>query len=482
MRIRWGVVLGSVLAVMGLVGAGVLGAAPAGATAVARGAGSGGGWGSAEAIATAGKPGNIESMACASAGYCVAVGTYTQPFAVSYDHGTWGKITAISTTALLRGSLGTRGNQPDATLNLVACPAAGDCTAFGTYESYDYGSYPFVVNQRNGKWGKANPVGGLPGLGDTLEAAPTSVACVSAGNCVAGGQFDNAEQSENTVPFLVREKNGAWGQAEAVPGSAPVASVDQGNINSMSCAATGACVAVGFYATSTTTTQFVVTGKNGVWGSAQAVPGVPAKDIVITLASCAPAGTCTIGGAGFSGAEHNNVFTVTERNGRWGKVTPVPGTSLTGFQAVGLSCRAGGDCSLVGTDTTAKLRTVSYAAVEHNGAWAKAAVIPGLAALDHGYSADVLGLACGVAGNCAAGGWANVDVSAHLVRSEAYVVSESGGVWRKAQVVKGIDKLDGDGDSFIFALACASANHCLAGGTYEHNNKFNNYSFAVAER
>jgi hypothetical protein len=89
---------------------------------------------------------------------------------------------------------------------------------------------------------------------------------------------------------------------------------------------------------------------------------------------------------------------------------------------------------------------------------------------------------CGATGNCAAGGWANVRVTATLVRTEAFVVSEQHGRWGKATVVPGVTRLDTDGNSEITSVACASAGHCSAGGFYQPDHSATAHAFVVTER
>ncbi|HXP19639.1 MAG TPA: hypothetical protein VN840_08335, partial [Streptosporangiaceae bacterium] len=71
-----------------------------------------------------------------------------------------------------------------------SCGSAGNCSAGGFYE---VGSglhwQAFVVSQKNGTWGKAVEVPGTAALNTGVRAQINSVSCGSAGNCSAGGYY-----------------------------------------------------------------------------------------------------------------------------------------------------------------------------------------------------------------------------------------------------------------------------------------------------
>ena len=67
----------------------------------------------------------------------------------------------------------------------------GHCAAGGnfTYGNDPNNSQGFVAAERNGRWGKAIPVPGLPALNTGGDAGVNSVSCTRAGNCAAGGAY-----------------------------------------------------------------------------------------------------------------------------------------------------------------------------------------------------------------------------------------------------------------------------------------------------
>jgi len=117
-------------------------------------AASGGTWGTARempgtAVLDQGLGAEALSVACASAGNCSAGGTYadgpdsSQAFVASEVNGTWQKAIEVPGTAALN-----QGN--DAAANSVSCALAGNCAAVGYYLDSSRHAQAFVVNERPG--------------------------------------------------------------------------------------------------------------------------------------------------------------------------------------------------------------------------------------------------------------------------------------------------------------------------------------------
>ena len=73
-------------------------------------------------------------------------------------HGVWGKAMAVPGLSRLNAG-GYAGVQ------LMSCQSAGSCTAAGVYSQGDTSDRVFVVSEKNGKWGTAEPIRGLVALG-----------------------------------------------------------------------------------------------------------------------------------------------------------------------------------------------------------------------------------------------------------------------------------------------------------------------------
>ena len=98
-----------------------------------------------------------------------------------------------------------------------------------------------------------------------------------------------------------------------------------------------------------------------------------------------------------------------ERNGRWGKVTAVPGlAALTkGSRPTmvnSVSCTQAGRCAVGGFYTDRSGHSQGFVTSEHNDRWGTPIPLPGLAALNTRGSVAVSSVWCGPVGSCAVGG------------------------------------------------------------------------------
>jgi hypothetical protein len=211
----------------------------------------GGTWGTAEEVPgtdalNSGGYAEITSVSCAAAGECSAGGEYTdstsgtEAFVVSQTGGTWSTAQEVPGIQYLnRGGL--------AVVNSVSCAAAGDCSAVGTYTDANFANQAFYVNESGGTWGPSHSVpytktldSGSPG------ATAVSVSCGAVGDCSLGGHYF-AHTSGIERAFVASETGGVWGAAEQVPGAAVTHKGEFGATQSVSCPSTGNCAAGGLY-------------------------------------------------------------------------------------------------------------------------------------------------------------------------------------------------------------------------------------------
>jgi lysophospholipase L1-like esterase len=260
--------------------------------------------------------GSASSVSCASTGNCAAGGEYAirdpdqfypATFVVSEVNGTWGTVQEVP---------GLTDFDEPADITSVSCASEGNCAAGGYYSDLS-GKYPaFVVSEVNGTWGTAQEV---PGSASDLDVGGiSSISCASAGNCSAVGDYSDG--SDPAQAFTVSEVNGAWGSAQEVPGSAALDPGGNAEISSVSCASVGNCAASGYYTDPPDTEgsqAFVVSEVNGAWGNAEEVPGSAVLDAGgiagVTSVSCPPAGTCSAGGYYTDSLGHIQAFVVSER-------------------------------------------------------------------------------------------------------------------------------------------------------------------------
>ncbi len=176
----------------------------------------------------------IGSIACSRRGSCTVVvpGSGTQSTSTfSESNGKWGPRHRVP---------GTTGF----TLPVLACPSAGNCTIATADPAA-------IATERDGKWSKPRRV---PGLAPGSKAFMSVLACPAEGDCEAGGYITSGKSSQEA--FLISERHGVLGKAGIVRG---IVKLDEGNasfINSIACASAGHCVAAGFYGG--TDTSFLV--------------------------------------------------------------------------------------------------------------------------------------------------------------------------------------------------------------------------------
>lgn len=208
---------------------------------------------------------------------------------------------------------------------------------------------------------------------------------------------------------------------------------------------------------------------------------VPAGSIgangAVDAISCASAGNCTAVGH-LAPPSRKVLFTVSEKNGVWGTARAVPGlAALLGskpsrarFSSV--SCPSAGNCAAAGSYFPGGSLTRAFVISEKNGVWGKAKRVTGLTALHAGRFASVDTISCPSAGNCSAGGSYSLAGKKGASAREAFVISEKHGAWGKAQKVAGLAKLNTGGgapdspDAAFRQVSCSSPGNCLAVGFY----------------
>jgi Big-like domain-containing protein len=297
----------------------------------------------------------IDAEACPSFGRCV-VGGYIadahgnrQPF-VDEQSNSW------PTTAPLSGNL-NKGSFGEVTS--LSCTSLGSCAAGGFYTDAKGGRQAFVITQAHGNWGPMLQLAGSLNKGENAQVNQVSCGVspnlVSIITCAAVGFY--APSANHGQAFTATMANGKWGPAVVVPGSASLNKGGFAQLNSVSCPTAGNCSAGGSYTASNASTQpMVVTEKNGTWGAAIAVPGSATlntgKNMSVTHVSCVAPGTCSAAG-GFHASNHSQgVWVASQKSGTWGQPGTIPGLSglATGGQAEvnGLSCATSDSCGLVG--------------------------------------------------------------------------------------------------------------------------------------
>jgi hypothetical protein len=189
---------------------------------------------------------HLASVSCASAGNCTAVGGYAASDAPEHglllneNAGTW----APGIEATLPAN-GAGSSLVSSFVDSVSCASAGNCTAVGNCNCGLFASSPngLLLTESAGTW--ATGVEATPPGNTSFDVTLSSVSCAAAGNCSAAGAYgefcmEHCQAFSNGL--LLNQSGGAWGAGiEAIP----PANASEVSVNSVSCASAGNCSAVG---------------------------------------------------------------------------------------------------------------------------------------------------------------------------------------------------------------------------------------------
>lgn len=283
---------------------------------------------------------SLDSVSCSSVGNCVAVGDYraanrtTRPLLVTESGGTWGTGSELQ----LPGNADTSPdpNQPGVGggLAFVSCPAAGECTAVGSYTNTDagHGYYPWVATEGGGSWSAGNEAllpADASALGDPEKSGTspffgfTGLSCPAAGDCTAVGGYEDKSGAEEGL--ILQEHDGVWSRGVKAPSKGtPNQESNEFNspLTSLSCSAPDDCAAVGWYVFKTGAPHgLLLRERSGKW-SASAL-ALPAKakapgGVFLTSVSCPSRGNCLAAGV-YGGKGKTYGLLVRERGGKWSR-------------------------------------------------------------------------------------------------------------------------------------------------------------------
>jgi hypothetical protein len=254
-------------------------------------------------------------------------------------------------------------------------------------------------------------------------------------------------------------------------------------VQGVSCTSNADCVAVGIYG-GLEAQGFIDVENNSVWAPAINVPGVAslgATGMTFDALSCSSTGNCAAGGlyntAQFTGGSYL-AFVVDEVNGVWQSAEMVPGTGSgagSTAQVVSVSCPSNGSCSLGGYTTDVNGNNVAFVDDQVSGTWQSATVLTGVDLSAYSTpQATVSSISCTSAGNCVAGGygWNGQDRYQDQIGGSGFVVSEDAGVWSAPDALSGIVTTSGSNVSQVNTVSCSSTADCVVGGTYFDGHEY----------
>ena len=326
----------------------------------------------------------IYSVSCGAKGDCLVGGSYADNHDVSHA------FTASIVNGVLQPVRVVIGkNKPpnfdsnvksaNDIITQVSCGASTSCAITGRYQTKGntYQSFQsFVQVEKCGVWSPVRPVF-APSVGTQGVDVQTVLSCPTASYCALVGSDDVSDTFGEV--YVTSERRGVWSAPATIPGLAALSTVDgvngSNNFPDLVCTAIGDCLLTGEYSDGSTAglAAFVAQEINGVWGSAEPVPGLSAfagkGATEVDDVSCASVQQCALVGtvvpptppsAKVDIVDHYP-YVITEVNGLWSAPKSIPGLHPTpanaSIQATAVSCARHGTCAFLG----------SYACPQYSG-------------------------------------------------------------------------------------------------------------------
>ncbi len=364
---------------------------------------------------------SVYRVSCASAGNCTAVGGYedssghSQGLLLTETSGTW----AAGVEASLPANANT---SPNVSLDSVSCASAGNCTAVGNYnDSLDSSTVQdqgLLLTETSGTWATGVDASVPAGAGAALYVVVQDVSCASAGNCTAVGLDEDS--AFNRHGLLLSETSGTWAAGVEASLPANAGTTSNAGLGSVWCASAGNCTAVGGYEDSSGHSQgLLLSETSGTWATGvEASLPANANNTGAGLGevSCASAGNCTAVGGYTDSSGHYQGLLLTETSGMWaaGVEASLPANANTSPNAsvFSVSCASAGNCTAVGEYEDSSGHSQGLLFSETSGTWAAGveASLPANAGTNPDARLD--SVSCASAGNCTAVG-SYTDSSGH---------------------------------------------------------------------
>jgi hypothetical protein len=364
------------------------------------------------------------------------------------------------------------------TLTAVSCPADGWCVAVGDYPALSGTTYyeaAVIETESGGSWNATEAP--LP-----LSASPTgpqallqSVQCAAVGACTAVGRYLDATGA--TQALVEQLSNGMWSPAAlALPGDASASgSSAYAQLQTVACPTTGWCAAVGLYTQKSGAEQALVATSTGgpFTASTAPLPAIAVGSQFVSLA-CPAAGSCVAPGTYLVGGNHL-AMADTLAAGAWSAAAlPVPtGTSPAASVVnndLDVACPAAGSCVIAGTTFDGNYEGLLDTLA--GGSWsATPTPLPGGTT-----SPDVQldAVACGGPGSCVAVGF-----SSNAGVEQGLLETLSAGAWTASTAPVPAATPSGT-DVEVHDVACPLVAACVAEGQTDSNGTVNGLFFNLS--
>jgi hypothetical protein len=371
--------------------------------------------------------GQLNSVSCASASFCMAVGDYefdggslTGSLTEKWNGSTW--------------SIADSGNAENANLSSVlygvSCVSASFCAAVGAFVRGGGLNQSLVETWNGSSW-----TGVTFGAGDRLSG----VSCVSATSCIAVGYTQISSAGSPVKQTVVESWNGTSWTGVTSPDTGDGDNVLAG----VSCLSATSCIAVGSERTSNPgNLQTLAESWNGTAWSIVPSPSRPGTSLLSGV-SCVSASSCTAAGSSTATAKAVKKTLIESWNGTTWSIATSP-NNPTGHPSYlsSVSCPTATFCIAGG----------SQAQVWNGSTWS---IVYSLGRYTSG--AGLSGVSCLSATECLAAGWSRD--SSLIDHPLSY--TWNGTAWAAAPA-PGHPVLQ----DTLSGVACVSASFCTAVGTH----------------
>jgi hypothetical protein len=413
----------------------------------------------------------LNGVTCTAVGSCVAVGDYkdsNQEFQGVIDtlsSGSWTSVVAPLPT-------GVSTTNPNVTLQSVACAATGACVAVGSYEDSNSHLQGLIETLASSTWTVSTAV--LPSTATNPFVGLNSAACATGSSpvvCVAVGNYND---SSNHTQGLIESLSGStWTDTKAPEGSGAATNPLVG-LNSVACATSTSCAAVGAY-TATEGYGLAETLSSGTWTASKIAPSGAAPDPEADLysVSCPVSGSCVAAGmynSSGTGGPVSQALLATLSSGTWAQTTitlPTGADSSPYADLTSVTCSSSGSCLAAGrysdtsNDEQVLLETLA------SSTWMPT---EGPSPANSGGELYTESASCASSSGCSAVGYYFGGASTN--DQQGLLDSLSGGSsWATAEAVPPSES--GDIGIELPSVSCPSATTCVAVGEYIDSNGLN---------
>ena len=333
----------------------------------------------------------------------------------------------------------------------VSCPAAGDCVAVGFSQAAEQGRGGPLAETWTGKTWKAAvlplPAGGTSG-------ALSAVSCPARSKCVAVGNYSGGTFAETW--------NGkAWTPAALPQPKSTTPGLTIGDtIEGVSCPTVTRCVATGYAGytfIADRPADSSISALAETWnGSKWTRTTIPVSGDLRAV-SCASAASCLAVG---TTALFGDTAEALSWNGHAWTALPVPGAAAV---FTGVSCTSAAHCTVVGDTVDPGIPSASMAGLAEvwNGRKWSALRLP----WPKGGDSYLTGVSCARAGSCATAGGQNMALHAVPLTGKAAAATWNGTAWTIAR----LPALHPGRSDVFNSVSCPTAAQCVAVGQYGPN-------------